>query len=145
MTWWKGLEQLNQTFEYTSSDGNVTTSVVTFTPSAADHGSNIACRATNPSMDSESAEEDNWQISVQCEFISSGVSFNNGHMHTVIWWFRDRDQFVSKLVDVNSFGGRYETDKRELRTLKGTRSIAQSFPGCRISDGKHRVGVSAFN
>lgn len=67
VTWWKGLEQLNQTFEYTSSDGNVTTSVVTFTPSASDHGSNIACRATNPSMDSESAEEDNWQIAVQCK------------------------------------------------------------------------------
>ncbi|XP_022663733.1 neogenin-like [Varroa destructor] len=65
VSWWKGLKQLNQTFEYTSSDGNVTTSVVTFTPSASDHGSNIACRATNPSMDSESAEEDTWKIAVQ--------------------------------------------------------------------------------
>ncbi|EEC00114.1 sidestep protein, putative, partial [Ixodes scapularis] len=50
VTWWKGLQQLNHTFVYVSTDGNVTTSVVSFTPASEDHGSNLACRAKNPAM-----------------------------------------------------------------------------------------------
>ncbi|KAH7961457.1 hypothetical protein HPB52_009234 [Rhipicephalus sanguineus] len=50
VTWWKGLRQLNHTFVYVSTDGNMTTSVVSFTPSSDDHGSSLACRAKNPAM-----------------------------------------------------------------------------------------------
>ncbi|KAG0419045.1 hypothetical protein HPB47_004406 [Ixodes persulcatus] len=41
VTWWKGLQQLNHTFVYVSTDGNVTTSVVSFTPASDDHVSNL--------------------------------------------------------------------------------------------------------
>ncbi|EEC17813.1 sidestep protein, putative, partial [Ixodes scapularis] len=64
VTWWKGLQQLNHTFVYVSTDGNVTTSVVSFTPASEDHGSNLACRAKNPAM-VESVEEDTWSMDVQ--------------------------------------------------------------------------------
>ncbi|KAM7302160.1 hemicentin-2 [Ixodes scapularis] len=64
VTWWKGLQQLNHTFVYVSTDGNVTTSVVSFTPASEDHGSNLACRAKNPAM-AESVEEDTWRMDVQ--------------------------------------------------------------------------------
>ncbi|XP_064456304.1 hemicentin-1-like [Ornithodoros turicata] len=64
VTWWNGLQQLNHTFVYVSTDGNVTTSVVSFTPTSDDHGSNLACRAKNPAM-VESVEEDTWTMDVQ--------------------------------------------------------------------------------
>ncbi|XP_077554809.1 neural cell adhesion molecule 2-like isoform X2 [Haemaphysalis longicornis] len=64
VTWWKGLRQLNHTFVYVSTDGNVTTSVVSFTPSSEDHGSSLACRAKNPAM-TDSVEEDTWTMDVQ--------------------------------------------------------------------------------
>lgn len=64
VTWWNGLQQLNHTFVYVSTDGNVTTSVVSFTPTSEDHGSNLACRAKNPAM-LESVEEDTWSMDVQ--------------------------------------------------------------------------------
>ncbi|KAL3251927.1 hypothetical protein MRX96_054997, partial [Rhipicephalus microplus] len=64
VTWWKGLRQLNHTFVYVSTDGNMTTSVVSFTPSSDDHGSSLACRAKNPAM-VDSVEEDTWTMDVQ--------------------------------------------------------------------------------
>ncbi|XP_049517497.1 hemicentin-2 [Dermacentor silvarum] len=64
VTWWKGLRQLNHTFVYVSTDGNMTTSVVSFTPSNDDHGSSLACRAKNPAM-ADSVEEDTWTMDVQ--------------------------------------------------------------------------------
>ncbi|XP_077513789.1 nephrin-like isoform X1 [Amblyomma americanum] len=64
VTWWKGLRQLNHTFVYVSTDGNITTSVVSFTPSSDDHGSSLACRAKNPAM-ADSVEEDTWTMDVQ--------------------------------------------------------------------------------
>ncbi|XP_037561154.1 hemicentin-1-like [Dermacentor silvarum] len=64
VTWWKGLSELNHTFVYLSTDGNMTTSVVSFTPSRDDHGSSLACRAKNPAM-AESVEEDTWTMDIQ--------------------------------------------------------------------------------
>ncbi|KAH6940277.1 hypothetical protein HPB50_026473 [Hyalomma asiaticum] len=64
VTWWKGLRELNHTFVYLSTDGNMTTSVVSFTPSRDDHGTSLACRAKNPAM-AESVEEDTWTMNVQ--------------------------------------------------------------------------------
>ncbi|KAL3242316.1 hypothetical protein MRX96_021243 [Rhipicephalus microplus] len=64
VTWWKGLRELNHTFVYLSTDGNMTTSVVSFTPSRDDHGSSLACRAKNPTM-AESVEEDTWTMNIQ--------------------------------------------------------------------------------
>ncbi|XP_037510042.1 hemicentin-1 isoform X2 [Rhipicephalus sanguineus] len=64
VTWWKGLRELNHTFVYLSTDGNMTTSVVSFTPSRDDHGSSLACRAKNPAM-TESVEEDTWTMNIQ--------------------------------------------------------------------------------
>ncbi|XP_065289526.2 nephrin-like isoform X1 [Dermacentor albipictus] len=64
VTWWKGLSELNHTFVYLSTDGNMTTSVVSFTPSRDDHGSSLACRAKNPAM-TESVEEDTWTMDIQ--------------------------------------------------------------------------------
>ncbi|KAL3246253.1 hypothetical protein MRX96_057798 [Rhipicephalus microplus] len=62
--WWKVLRELNHTFVCLSTDGNVTTSVVSFTPSRDDHGSSLACRAKNPTM-AESVEEDTWTMNIQ--------------------------------------------------------------------------------
>ncbi|XP_050043269.1 neural cell adhesion molecule 1-like [Dermacentor andersoni] len=63
ITWWKSSEQLNQTFVHVSQDGNLTTSVVAFSPQRSDNGQMLVCRAQNPRL-RNSAREDQWELSV---------------------------------------------------------------------------------
>ncbi|XP_064466806.1 roundabout homolog 1-like isoform X2 [Ornithodoros turicata] len=57
LTWWRNGAQLNQTFTHVSADGNVTTSVVTFTPTNNDNGLQLMCRAQNPILPGAIAED----------------------------------------------------------------------------------------
>ncbi|CAN7936876.1 unnamed protein product, partial [Ixodes hexagonus] len=63
ITWWKNSDQLNQTFVHVSQDGNLTTSVVAFSPQRSDNGQSLVCRAQNPRL-KNSAKEDQWELSV---------------------------------------------------------------------------------
>ncbi|KAI1287422.1 Neural cell adhesion molecule 2 [Halotydeus destructor] len=47
VTWWKGSKQIKRNREKVSVDGNVTTSIVSFTPTADDNGKYLSCRAEN--------------------------------------------------------------------------------------------------
>ncbi|KAK8761809.1 hypothetical protein V5799_026923 [Amblyomma americanum] len=57
ISWWRNGVQLNQTFNHVSADGNVTTSVVNFTPTSADNGLQLMCRAQNPLLPGAVAED----------------------------------------------------------------------------------------
>ncbi|KAL1440028.1 hypothetical protein MTO96_009849 [Rhipicephalus appendiculatus] len=65
LTWWKRGVQLAQSFGHASADGNVSTSVVSFTPSADDHGQELRCVARNPVLPpSAPAPFDKWAMNV---------------------------------------------------------------------------------
>lgn len=50
-----------------SSDGNITFSTLTFTPTLADHGKTLTCRAVNEHIDA-AVEEDSWKLNVFCKY-----------------------------------------------------------------------------
>ena len=50
----------------TSVDGNISTSLSTFTPSQEDDGKFVSCQATNLLIE-DSGVEDQWKISVHCK------------------------------------------------------------------------------
>ncbi|KAH6947545.1 hypothetical protein HPB50_019733 [Hyalomma asiaticum] len=65
LTWWKRGVQLAQSFGHASADGNVSTSVVSFTPSEDDHGKELRCVARNPVLPpSAPAPFDKWAMNV---------------------------------------------------------------------------------
>ncbi|KAJ4448441.1 hypothetical protein ANN_10457 [Periplaneta americana] len=50
-------------YEEVSSDGNITQSTLTFTPTLADNGKTLTCRAVNKLIDA-AVEEDSWKLNV---------------------------------------------------------------------------------
>ncbi|XP_028968412.1 hemicentin-1 [Galendromus occidentalis] len=64
VSWWKNGVNLEQDFEHTSMDGNLTTSVVRFQPRAEDNGQSLVCRAENPRMSVLGVREDQWDLNV---------------------------------------------------------------------------------
>ncbi|XP_054719189.1 neural cell adhesion molecule 1-A-like [Uloborus diversus] len=63
ITWWKGTSKLKALKDNISVDGNVTTSIITMTPSSDDNGKHLSCRAENPLI-SGSAIEYGWKLEV---------------------------------------------------------------------------------
>ncbi|XP_046401780.1 hemicentin-1 isoform X2 [Ischnura elegans] len=63
ITWWKDNKRLESFVEKVSTDGNVTTSTTTLTPSMQDNGRTLTCRADNPRVQG-GAEEDTWKMDV---------------------------------------------------------------------------------
>ncbi|XP_035218640.1 nephrin-like isoform X2 [Stegodyphus dumicola] len=63
LTWRKGSMRLKSSVDKMSSQGNVSTSILTMTPSSEDHGKFISCQADNV-MIPGSAIEDSWKLEV---------------------------------------------------------------------------------
>ncbi|KAG8185952.1 hypothetical protein JTE90_013612 [Oedothorax gibbosus] len=63
ITWWKGTSKLKALKDNISVDGNVTTSIITMTPSGDDNGKHLSCRAENPFI-AGSAIEYGWKLEV---------------------------------------------------------------------------------
>ncbi|CAN7991271.1 unnamed protein product [Ixodes hexagonus] len=79
ITWWRNGVQLNQTFNHVSADGNESTSVVNFTPTSADNGLQLMCRAQNPLLPGAVAE-DVWVMRIYYKPLLSvdlGPSYRN--------------------------------------------------------------------
>ncbi|GAB6028104.1 hypothetical protein CHUAL_002324 [Chamberlinius hualienensis] len=64
MAWWLGSKRMKNTEESASMDGNITSSVLRYVPSAEDNGKFLSCRAENPTI-SQSGMEDGWILNVQ--------------------------------------------------------------------------------
>ncbi|XP_077542783.1 synaptogenesis protein syg-2-like [Haemaphysalis longicornis] len=82
ISWWRNGVQLNQTFNHVSADGNVTTSVVNFTPTSADNGLQLMCRAQNPLLPGAVAE-DVWVMRINYKPILSvelGLPYRNSSL-----------------------------------------------------------------
>ncbi|XP_064472181.1 hemicentin-2-like [Ornithodoros turicata] len=65
MAWWKGSQQMTRSWDRLSVDGNLTTSVLAFTPGSEDHGKRLRCVTFNPHIP-DSALEDH--ILLQVDF-----------------------------------------------------------------------------
>uniref|UniRef100_T1HAH0 Ig-like domain-containing protein n=1 Tax=Rhodnius prolixus TaxID=13249 RepID=T1HAH0_RHOPR len=63
ITWWKDNLKLNTSDEQVSSDGNVTTSKLIFTPLISDHDGRLTCRAHNPRL-ATGVLEQAWKLDV---------------------------------------------------------------------------------
>ncbi|XP_067005669.2 nephrin-like [Anabrus simplex] len=63
ISWWKGGQLMDRSRETTSSDGNVTTSTLTFIPRMEDLGTDLSCRANNTYMPG-SARQDTWTLNI---------------------------------------------------------------------------------
>ncbi|XP_049882104.1 titin-like [Pectinophora gossypiella] len=64
ITWWKGGTKLKTFRETSSTDGNVTSSILTFVPAIEDAGRVLSCRAAQPTLDGI-AHEDGWKLEIQ--------------------------------------------------------------------------------
>ncbi|XP_014608132.1 PREDICTED: hemicentin-2-like [Polistes canadensis] len=64
MTWWRNGQRLVDSEETTSSDGNTTTSVLSFMATKADAGRHLSCRAEN-SIIGKAPIEDDWILEIQ--------------------------------------------------------------------------------
>ncbi|XP_063835290.1 nephrin-like [Ostrinia nubilalis] len=64
ISWWKGGTRLKTVRETTSPDGNITSSILTFTPAIDDAGRVLSCRAVQPTL-AHSTHEDGWKMEIQ--------------------------------------------------------------------------------
>ncbi|KAL0810361.1 hypothetical protein ABMA28_010510, partial [Loxostege sticticalis] len=64
ISWWKGGTRLKTVRETTSTDGNITSSILTFTPAIDDAGRVLSCRAVQPTLP-HSTHEDGWKMEIQ--------------------------------------------------------------------------------
>ncbi|XP_047356608.1 nephrin-like isoform X2 [Vespa velutina] len=64
VTWWRNGQRLVDSKETTSSDGNTTSSVLSFMATKADAGRHLSCRAENSIMGSAPIEDD-WILEIQ--------------------------------------------------------------------------------
>ena len=70
ITWWLASNLMKEdAMQVVEKVKEVTRSTIYFTPSTADHGKVLACRAENPQM-INSGIEDTWSLTVYCEFYS---------------------------------------------------------------------------
>ncbi|GIY64428.1 ig-like domain-containing protein [Caerostris darwini] len=65
ISWRKGSYKLKNAVTRVSAQGNVTTSVLTITPTSDDNGKFLYCQADNPAIPG-SAIEDGWKLDVHC-------------------------------------------------------------------------------
>ncbi|VVC87690.1 unnamed protein product [Leptidea sinapis] len=65
ITWWKNGHRINNAKETLSTDGNTTTSTVSLQLTKSDAGAKLACRASNPQMQSLPPLEDDWILDIQ--------------------------------------------------------------------------------
>lgn len=63
LSWWKGGRQLESAKVQELSGGNISRSVLTWSPTPDDDGQALTCRAENPLLN-QSALEDSWRLSV---------------------------------------------------------------------------------
>ncbi|XP_076637237.1 neural cell adhesion molecule 2 isoform X1 [Colletes latitarsis] len=63
VTWWRNGQRLEESKQTTSSDGNTTTSTLSFVATKADAGRHLSCRAVNPIMGTETIE-DGWMLEI---------------------------------------------------------------------------------
>lgn len=73
ITWLKGKKSLKRIRDYTKN--NQTTSILNFVPAIEDNGKTLTCHSENPNV-AGMFIEDNWNMSVFCEFLWQRVDGN---------------------------------------------------------------------
>ncbi|GFU41304.1 nephrin [Trichonephila clavipes] len=73
ITWRKGSTRLKSSVDKMTPQGNISTSILTMTPSSEDNGKFISCQADNLQIPG-SAIEDSWKLEVHCSVAPARIS-----------------------------------------------------------------------
>ena len=68
MTWWLGDTFISHNKQVKEKKGNITRSILTFSPEHSDDGKVLTCRAENTQM-KEGAMQDSWKLTVYCKYL----------------------------------------------------------------------------
>lgn len=80
----------------TSSDGNTTTSTLSFIASKEDTGKYLSCRAENPVVNADGLE-DGWRLEIQCKYFYTFIYFHIYKMYIKVWRMKSKRNAREKL------------------------------------------------
>ncbi|OXA61210.1 Protein turtle [Folsomia candida] len=136
ITWLKGSTRLKHHKETTSSDGNVTTSRLTFIPTMEDMGKTLICQAENPQIPG-STIEDGFKMDIH---LGKPAATTTQNCWRSCWGVSTRRRFASAVC-----GGRLvATNSQSVQTEFWRLQLSETFSTTTTTTLCHYLGLYVF-